>query len=99
MKTMKCLQLRQLVQGPRATPADKVPFIYYVSIFLGFLDPPSSLHKHILCTENKQKLPFSNSPPPKSAYVIYEWSLGQASILEDEDVTSTSVDAGEISSV
>ena len=25
--------------------------------------------------ENKQKLQFSNPPPPTSAYVIYEWSL------------------------
>ena len=30
-------------------------FKYYVSTFLGFVDPP---------------------PPPASAYVIYEWSLG-----------------------
>ena len=30
---------------------------------------------YILCTENKQKLPFSNPPPLTSAYVIYEWSL------------------------
>ena len=44
------------------------------------------LCKHFLCTENKQKLPFSdtNLPPPylKRAYVIYEWSPRQ----ENEDL-------------
>mgnify|MGYP001255088835 CR=1 FL=1 len=36
----------------------KVPFIYYVSTFLGFLSPaPSPLQsKPILCNENKQKI-------------------------------------------
>ena len=49
--------------------------------------PPSPLCKHVLCTENKQKLPFSDTtvlPPfhPKRAYVIYVWSLRQ----ENEDL-------------
>ncbi len=30
--------------------------------------------KLVFSTENKQKLAFSDTPPPKSAYVIYEWS-------------------------
>ena len=43
-------------------------------IFRGFF-VPSPLPKHISCTENKQKLPFSNPIPPQtSAYGIYEWS-------------------------
>ena len=53
----------------------KVPFIYYVTTFLGVFFVPSPLPKHISCTENKQKLPFSNPIPPQtSAYGIYEWS-------------------------
>ena len=40
------------------------PFIYYVVTFLGFLDPPSPLRKHISSTENNQKLAFSDPPPP-----------------------------------
>ena len=40
----------------------QVPFIYYVSTFLGLFDP-SPLRNHNLCTENKQILPFSNPPP------------------------------------
>ena len=38
---------------------------------------PSLLCKHILCTENKQSMLFSNPLPPKSAYVIYEWPLSE----------------------
>ena len=44
-------------------------------IFRLFGPPPPHLRKHVLWTENKQKLQFSNPPPPTSAYVIYEWSL------------------------
>ena len=45
-------------------------FLYYVSTL-------PLLRKHVLCTEKKHKLKFSNPPqPPTSAYVIYEWSLG-----------------------
>ena len=53
----------------------KGPFIYYVSTFLGFFDPPLLL-KHVFRTENKPKLQFSDPPPlpSTSAYVIYEWS-------------------------
>ena len=40
------------------------PFIYYVSIFSGFLDPPPHVRKHVFSTENKQKLPFSDPPLP-----------------------------------
>ena len=57
------------------------PFIYYVSIFLDFLDPPLPPSKHILCTENKQKLSFFNPhpqhPDTTSAYVICECYLFQ----------------------
>ena len=49
---------------------------------LRFFGPPFgapvavlALRKHILCTKNRQKLPFSNPLPPVSAYVIYEWSF------------------------
>ena len=35
---------------------------------------PSTQHKHILWTENNNKLQFSNHPT--SSYVIYEWYLG-----------------------
>ena len=31
------------------------PFIYYVSTFLGFLDPPPPLHKHVLVLKNAMK--------------------------------------------
>ena len=44
------------------TTSGKGPFIYYVITFLGFLNP--ILRKHVLCTESKQKLPFSTPPPP-----------------------------------
>ena len=37
---------------------DKEPFIYYVTTLLGFLDP------HVFSTKNKQKLAFSDPPPP-----------------------------------
>ena len=49
----------------------------------GAAAPPAShlvaclLCKHILCTENKQSMLFSNPLPPKSAYVIYEWPLSE----------------------
>ena len=44
------------------------------------------LANHVLCTENKQEMPFSvlklskksnflTPLPPTSAYVMYEWSL------------------------
>ena len=42
----------------------KGPFIYYVITFLGFLDPPPPLGKHVFSTENNQKLAFSDPPPP-----------------------------------
>ena len=42
----------------------KGPFIYYVIIFLGFLDPPLPLHQHVFSTKNKQKLAFSDPPSP-----------------------------------
>ena len=42
----------------------KGPFIYYVITFLGFLDPPPPLRKHVFSTENNQKLAFSDPPPP-----------------------------------
>ena len=59
------------------TNFEKGPFIYYVlSTFLGFLDHPPTLRKHVFSAENKQKLPFSDPQPlpPTSAYIIYEWS-------------------------
>ena len=40
------------------------PFIYYVITFLGFLDPPRPLRKHVFSTENNQKLAFSDPLPP-----------------------------------
>ena len=40
------------------------------STFLGFLDPPPLLCKHVFSTENR------TPPPSASAYVIYEWSPG-----------------------
>ena len=40
------------------------PFIYYVSTFLGFLNTPSPLHKHVFSAKNKQKLTFSDPTPP-----------------------------------
>ena len=41
------------------------PFIYYVITFLGFLDPPPPpLRQHVFSTKNKQKLAFSDPPPP-----------------------------------
>ena len=40
------------------------PFIYYVITFLGFLDPPPHLRKHVFSTENNQKLAISDPPPP-----------------------------------
>ena len=39
------------------------PFIYYVITFLGFLDPPPPLRKHVFSTENNKKLAFSDPPP------------------------------------
>ena len=39
-------------------------FIYYVTTFLGFLDPPPPLRQHVFSTKNKQKLAFSDPPPP-----------------------------------
>ena len=33
-------------------------------IFRLFGPPPPPLRKHVLCTENKQNLPFSNPPSP-----------------------------------
>ena len=42
----------------------KGPFIYYVITFLGFLDPPPPLRKHVFRTENNQILAFSDLPPP-----------------------------------
>ena len=36
----------------------KGPFIYYVSTFLWFFDPPPSLRKHVFINENKHKLAF-----------------------------------------
>ena len=42
----------------------KGPFIYYVIIFLGFLDPPPPLRNHVFSTKNNQKLAFSDPPPP-----------------------------------
>ena len=35
----------------------KGPFIYYIITFLGFLDPPPLLRKHVFSTEkNRQKI-------------------------------------------
>ena len=45
-------------------------YTYYVSTFLGFLDPPPPLRKHIFNTKNKQKLAFSDPLLPTIAYVI-----------------------------
>ena len=40
---------------PQHVVTDKVPFIYYVSTFWGFLDPhPPYVLKQIFSTENKQ---------------------------------------------
>ena len=62
--------------------SSKVSFIYYVSTFLGFLDPPPPLRKHVFITENNQKLAFSDPPtPPTSDYVIYEWSHSKKDAL------------------
>lgn len=38
-----------------AVTLDKVPFMYYLSTFLGFLDP-LLLHKHVFSNENKAKI-------------------------------------------
>ena len=46
-------------------PNTRGPFIYYVITFLGFLDPPPPLRKHVFSTENNQKLAFSDLPPYK----------------------------------
>ena len=42
----------------------KGPFMYYVIIFLGFLDPPPPLRHHVFSTKNKQKLAFYDPPLP-----------------------------------
>ena len=61
------------------TLTPKGPFINYVGIFLGFLNPlpPHPPCKHVFGIENKHKLTFSDPAPlpPASAYVIYEWTL------------------------
>ena len=48
----------------------------------GFLDPPlpSTHRKHVLSTENKQKLIFSTPlpSPPTSVYVRFEWYLSRS---------------------
>ena len=41
---------------PQHVVTDKVPFIYYVSTFWGFLDPDPPLRKQVFSTENKQKI-------------------------------------------
>ena len=53
-----------LSQSERGQIMAKGPFIYYVITFLGFLDPPPALRKHVFSTENNQKLAFSDPPPP-----------------------------------
>ena len=51
-------------------------FKYYVSTFLGVLDPPFPQFKHIFSTESKQKFPFSDPPPPFScAYLRNIWMV------------------------
>ena len=66
------------------------PFIYYVITFLGFLDPPPPLRKHVFSTENNQKLAFSDPPsPPTSDYVIYEWSLMQMPFTKNAEMLLT----------
>ena len=40
------------------------PFIYYIITFLGSLDPLPPLRQHVFSTKNKQKLAFSDPPPP-----------------------------------
>ena len=51
------------------------PFIYYVSTFFGFLDTlPPYVSKHVYVLKISKNCKFSN---PTSAYVLYEWSLGQ----------------------
>ena len=41
----------------------------------GIFGAPSPLRQHVFSTKNKQKLAFSDPPPPPtSADVIYEWS-------------------------
>ena len=56
---------------------DLGPFIYYVSTFLGFLDPlPTYVLKHVFRTKSKQKLAFSDPPLPYKC-LPYEWSSEQ----------------------
>ena len=55
-------QQKQMYQIPMLLT--KGPFIYYVSTFFGFFDPPPPLRKHVFSTKNKQKLAFSDPPPP-----------------------------------
>ena len=53
-----------LVPSVPTSLCTKGPFIYYVIIFLGFLDPPPPLRNHDFSTENNQKLAFSDPSPP-----------------------------------
>ena len=44
-------------------------------------------NKHVLSTENKQKLAFFDPHPPTSAYVIYEWSPSKS--VRDVTISSS----------
>ena len=49
---------------PQNVTVSKGPFIYYIITFLGFLEVPPPLRQHVFSTKNKQKLAFSDPPPP-----------------------------------
>ena len=42
----------------------KGAFIYYITVFGGFLEPPTLLCKDIFITESKEKLPFAHFHAP-----------------------------------
>jgi hypothetical protein len=52
----------------------KVPFIYYVSTFLGFLDPLPPHVSMFLVLKISKNCHFLTPHPPTGAYVMYEWS-------------------------
>ena len=53
----------------------KVPFIYYVSTSMGFLDPLPPHVSMFLVLKISKNCHFLTPLPPTSAYVIYEWNL------------------------
>ena len=69
----------------------KVPFIYYLSTFLVFLDPlPPHVGRHVFSTENKQNLSFSNPTLPykclRNIWMVPK-GLGDSNIVNQNEST------------